>query len=60
MSRPGAPSMPTERQIQEAHKTVSKLSPGARVKRVGKEGVDFDYPEESGQMTFDKPFGADT
>lgn len=45
MSRPSAPSMPTERQIQEAHKAVASLFPGARIVRVGPEGVTFEYPE---------------
>lgn len=45
MSRPTAPSMPTERQIQEAHKIVASLNPGARIVRVGPEGVTFEYPE---------------
>ena len=45
LARPSAPSMPTERQIQDAHKTVASLYPGARIKRVGPGGVDFDYPD---------------
>ena len=45
MSRPSAPSMPTENQIKEAHKIVSALSPGARIARVGPEGVVFEYPD---------------
>ena len=44
MSRPSAPAMPTERQIQEAHRTVAALHPGARIARVGPEGVTFEYP----------------
>lgn len=47
MPRPSAPSMPTARQIQEAHETVCALYPAARIARVGPEGVTFDYPEAS-------------
>lgn len=45
MPRPTAPSMPTENQIKEAFKVVAALSPGARIARVGPEGVVFDYPD---------------
>ena len=45
MPRPSAPSMPTENQIKEAFKVVKALSPGARIARVGPEGVVFDYPD---------------
>ncbi|RWR14305.1 hypothetical protein [Paenirhodobacter populi] len=45
MSRPSAPSMPTERQIQEALKAVASLYPGVRIARVGPEGVTFEYPD---------------
>lgn len=45
MSRPSAPSMPTESQIQDVHKIVAELYPGARIVRVGPEGVSFDYPD---------------
>jgi hypothetical protein len=37
--------MPTETQIREAHKVVVTLSPGARIARVGPEGIVFDYPD---------------
>lgn len=61
MSRPAAPSMPTERQIQDAHKVVAAINPGARIARVGPEGVTFDYPEgrkPSGNWDH-KPFSAE-
>ena len=61
MSRPAAPSMPTERQIQDVYKAVAALQPDVRIKSVGPEGVEFDYPDTktaepkwSGQ-----PFGTD-
>lgn len=47
VSRPSAPSMPTERQIQEAHKAVAAICPSARIFRVGPEGVEFEYPDGS-------------
>ena len=58
MSRPSAPQMPTERQIQEAHKTVATLHPGARIARVGPEGVTFEYPDNlsAGSQYQGKPF----
>ncbi len=45
MSRRAAPSMPTPNQIEEAHKVVVALSPGARIAGVGPNGVIFDYPD---------------
>jgi hypothetical protein len=58
MSRSPAPSMPTERQIQEAHRAVTSLHPGARIERVGPEGVTFVYPEgKTGRIEFEnQPF----
>jgi hypothetical protein len=54
--------MPTERQIQEAHEKVASLSPGARIKCVGPEGVTFEYPDQ-GKITdpgwTGKPFGSE-
>lgn len=47
MSRTPAPAMPTERQIQEALKTVSALHPGVRIARVGPDGVTFDYQDKA-------------
>lgn len=62
MSRTPAPSMPTERQIQEAFKIVSSVYPGARIARVGPDGVTFDYqdktvPKDEGWRG--KPFSAE-
>lgn len=50
--------MPTERQIQEAHKAVATLHPGARIARVGPEGVTFEYPDNlsAGSQYQGKPF----
>lgn len=61
MSRPGSPSMPTERQIQEAHKAVAALYPNARIARVGPEGVTFEYtdaPAAKGNQWAGVPFAA--
>lgn len=52
MARPSAPSMPTANQIEEAHKAVAALSPGARIARVGPEGIVFEYPDSA--QPFDK------
>ena len=53
MAKAAAPSMPTERQVSEAYKLVSRLCPGARVKSIGPEGVQFEYPsaERTGSLT---------
>ena len=53
MTRPKAPSMPTEAQIQQALKTVASLHPGARIVRVGPEGVEFEYASETVAKTSD-------
>ena len=60
MSKPAAPSMPTERQIKEAHAIAASLNPGARVARVGPDGVTFDYPDQTAALSEwqGKPFGA--
>lgn len=61
MARPSAPSMPTERQIRDAAKAVATASPGARIARVGPEGVSFEYPEgRAGAGAWaNKPFSAE-
>lgn len=61
MSRPSAPSMPTERQIHDAQKAVASINPGARIARVGPEGVTFEYPEGRRQSDTwqNKPFTAE-
>lgn len=41
---PTRPSLPTPKQIREAHEVVAELYPGARIKQVGPEGVIFEYP----------------
>lgn len=46
MSRPLAPSMPTEKQVREAFEIVTVLCPGARIKSVGPDGVTYLYPDE--------------
>ncbi|MCA0850867.1 hypothetical protein [Salipiger thiooxidans] len=58
MARPGAPSMPTRRQIDEVVEAVKALYPGARIKSVGPDGVAFDYPDGKSvlQEWADKPF----
>lgn len=45
MARASAPSMPTRRQIKAALEAVAQVHPGARIARVGPEGVNFEYPE---------------
>lgn len=47
MGRVSAPSMPTERQVKEAHAVATSLCPGARIKNIGPEGVTFDYPDNA-------------
>lgn len=42
-----APSMPTPKQINAAHKHVTELCPDARIIRVGPDGIAFGYPGES-------------
>jgi len=39
-----APAIPTPKQIRDVHQTVAKLCPGARLTRVGPEGVSFEHP----------------
>lgn len=60
MARPAAPSMPTERQIQDAFNAVALVHPGARIVRVGPEGITFEYPEGRKQADpwHGKPFSA--
>lgn len=61
MARRAAPSMPTERQIQDAFRAVSLVHPGARIARVGPEGITFEYPEgRKAAGNWDrKPFSAE-
>lgn len=61
MPRPSAPSMPTERQVADAHKAVTALHPNARIKSVGPDGVQFDYPDQAdaGSEWQGRPFAAD-
>ncbi|WP_172332454.1 hypothetical protein [Mangrovicoccus sp. HB161399] len=65
MSRPSAPSMPTKTQIEAVHAIVLKISPGARISRVGPDGVFFDYPGDKSSDQGDggnwsgKPFAAE-
>lgn len=44
MSRPRSPSMPTPAQIEAAVAAVRAVHPDARIKRIGPDGVEFDYP----------------
>ena len=44
MAKPSVPSMPTQRQIDEAVACVRRHCPDARILRVGPDGVQFDYP----------------
>lgn len=45
MARTPAPQMPTPKQIEDAHAAVCRLHPGARIVRVGPNGVEFEYPD---------------
>ena len=36
--------MPTKAQVTEAVALAQAVDPGARIKRVGPDGVEFDYP----------------
>jgi len=60
MSRPSAPSMPTERQIRDLSELMSKLKPDAKIHRIGPDGVTFIY---DGELSFrswaDEPFSAE-
>lgn len=44
MSRPSAPSMPTETQVRDLFKVAEDLCPGVRIASVGPNGIVFDYP----------------
>ncbi len=49
--------MPTEKQIRDAVEVVTKLCPGARIVRVGPDGVEFDYPDEAKSPKKLEPLG---
>lgn len=60
MSKPAAPSMPTKHQIEVAHNAVKALYPTARIKVVGPEGVQFDYPDQVSDGSYHgRPFSAE-
>lgn len=61
MARRSAPSMPTERQIQDAAKAVALVHPDARIARVGPEGITFEYPQgrAAAGAWANKPFSAE-
>lgn len=61
MPSPRSPSMPTTRQIKEVCKVTQQLYPNARIKRIGPDGVDFDYPDkvEVQDIWSGKPFSGD-
>lgn len=58
MSRPAAPSMPTEKQVRDAYESVSKLFPDVKIARVGPDGVIFDYGTQAVDRVTDRPFTA--
>lgn len=62
MSKPAAPSMPTERQVKQAYKIVTALDPKARIKSVGPHGVQFDYPDNATPSSEwdNQPFSGDS
>ena len=51
--------MPTAKQIREAVEEARKYCPGAQIKRVGPDGVEFVYPDVSisDDRWNGKPFG---
>lgn len=62
MARPSAPALPTKHQIRETFDVVSALHPGARISRVGPEGVEFTYPDATTNADGNwhgKPFSAE-
>lgn len=62
MARAGSPKMPTPHQIEEVHKAVTALHPGARIARVGPEGIEFTYPDAAnapGSEWRGRPFSAE-
>ena len=62
MGRASAPQMPTPRQIREAAEAVAAIHPGARIARVGPEGIEFHYPDAAaapGGEWRGKPFSAE-
>lgn len=62
MPRRPAPAIPTPDQIRSAHKTVAELIPGARIAKVGPDGISFDYPDATTPNASEwrgKPFSAD-
>lgn len=42
-----SPTLPTPAKVREHVDLVRELFPGARVKRIGPDGVEFDYPAET-------------
>lgn len=56
MARPGAPSLPTPKQIADTFKSAKELCPGARISRVGPDGVHFTYDKNEADDWGDKPF----
>lgn len=61
MAKPAAPPMPTERQVKEIYNIVIALNPKARIKSIGPDGVQFDYPENAATASEwdDRPFSGD-
>lgn len=59
MSRPAAPSMPTEKQVRDLYEIVASLHPGVKIARIGPDGIEFDYGSKGGSGEWmDKPFSA--
>ena len=61
MSRPLRPSMPSEAQIEAAFKQAKELMGVTPViKRIGPDGVEFDYPSDKMHPKWNgKPFAAE-
>lgn len=58
LSRPAAPSMPTEKQVRDAYNIALSLHPGVKISRIGPDGVTFDYGDQGTGGAADRPFSA--
>ncbi len=59
MSRPVAPSLPTEKQVRDIYEIVSSFRADARIVRIGPDGVTFEYNAQTITYSADRPFNGD-
>ena len=54
-----APSMPTKAQLEQALEAARAIDPLVRIKRIGPDGIEFDYGDQpgAGGPWTGKPFG---